>query len=67
MVEVDLSHLPEQALVQILRALYGDKLTVDSISELEDMYQVISELEIDDFKASIEREIIANAELMENL
>ena len=66
-VEVDLSNLPEQALVQILRALYGDKLIVDSVSELEDMYRVISELEIDDYKVSIEREILANPEMMENL
>lgn len=31
-VEVDLSHLPEQALLQTLRALYGDQLFVDSVS-----------------------------------
>ena len=65
--EVDLSHLPEQALLQTLRSLYGDKLSVDSVSELEDTYKVIRYLEIDDYKESIECEILNNPELMENL
>lgn len=53
--------------MQVLRALYGDKLIIYSVAELEDVYRVISELEIDDYKAAIEREIMQSNELMENL
>lgn len=54
-IEVDLSALPEQALMQVLRSLYGDQLIACSVQELKEMYRVIKELEIDDYKESIKQ------------
>lgn len=65
--EVDLSYLPEKPLLQVLRALYGDQLIAYSVSELELIFRVIEELEIDDYKLAIVTAIKANKDLMENL
>lgn len=39
--EVDLSYLPETALVRVLKALYGDELIAYSVQDLVELYMII--------------------------
>lgn len=65
--EVNLSHLPEKPLVQVLRALYGDQLIVYSVVELEQMYRVVRELGIEEYREAIVEALLKNRDLLENL
>jgi hypothetical protein len=51
--EIDLSHLNEQFLVHVLRALYGGELEATTVADLEEIYKIIEYLKIDEFKSSV--------------
>ena len=42
--QIDLAHLPEEALLMVLRALYGGELDVSSVSLLDNVLSVINYL-----------------------
>ena len=42
--QIDLAHLPEEALLMVLRSLYGGELEVSSVALLDDVLSVINYL-----------------------
>ena len=56
--EVDLSHLSEQPLVYVLRALYGGDLECSSVSELVELYNIIEALQVEEFKTNVEKALL---------
>ena len=55
--KIDLSHLPEQPLVYVLRALYDGQLECSSVSELVQLYNIIEQLQVEEYKVKVERAI----------
>lgn len=51
--EVDLSHLDEEALEEVLRVLYGGETVIKSFESLSKVYSVINYLKIDGLKEII--------------
>lgn len=64
---VNLKHLPEKPLIKVLRSLYGDELKVHNVRELDEVYEIIQFLEIQDYKQNIVEYIEAHPDLMDEL
>lgn len=50
---IHLKHLPENAVLDVLRALYGGDLVVTSVSQLSSLLKVIEYLDIEEYKDNL--------------
>ena len=56
---IDLSHFPEEALLMVLRSLYGGQLEVSSMTLLWDVLEASDYLEIKEYRQNLVNELLA--------
>jgi hypothetical protein len=65
--EVDLRDLKEDPLIRVMHSLYGEELVLNSMGELTEIFPIVVYLGIEDYRKTIEEELLQKRELLEHL